>query len=252
MNTQIIKVIIADDHPFVLEGIRSVIAASSLKIVATTWNSTGIIDLLNKGLCDVLVADYVMPGGEFGDGIPLFEFILRRYPGVRIVVITMIDNPAILGKLRLIGVRCILSKMDDVNYLISAVHIAHGSDKGEFFSPTIKSIMKEYGNVKGRLALSQREAEVLRLYVSGMAISEIASKLHRSKQTVSSQKNSAMRKIGVERDMDLFKYAIEVGLVPSSRTENQNYHDNSNLLTPFTTISQLDMVTHSLSAEEKF
>lgn len=222
MDLQTIKVIIADDHPIVLTGIRSVVAGSSFKIVGSARNSTEIIDLLSQGLCDVLVSDYAMPGGDYGDGIPLFEFILRRFPRVRIVAFTMLDNPAILGQLRSIGVRCILSKMDDVNYLISAIHIAYASDTGEFFSPTIKSIMKGYGNVTGRLALSQRETEVLRLYVSGMAINEIAGQLHRSKQTVSSQKNSAMRKIGVERDMDLFKYAIEVGLVPSFRVGSLN------------------------------
>lgn len=220
MDLQQIKIVIADDHPLVLAGIRSVIATSNFKIVGTARNSTGIVRLLNQGLCDVLVTDYAMPDGDYGDGIPLFEFVLRRFPCVRIVAITMLDNPAILGQLRSIGVRCILSKTDDVSNLISAIHIAYASEKGEFFSPTIKSIMNEYGSVTGRLALSQREAEVLRLYVSGMAINEIAGQLHRSKQTVSSQKNSAMRKIGVERDMDLFKYAIEVGLVPYSRVES--------------------------------
>ncbi|KAF3999352.1 response regulator [Glaciimonas immobilis] len=222
MDVKNIKVILADDHPSVLAGIKSVISASNLKVVATACNSTEIIHLLDKGACDVLVADYAMPGGEFGDGIPMFEFVLRRYPEVRIVAMTMIDNPAILGQLRSLGVRCILSKTDDVSYLISAVHIAYCSDKGEFFSPTIKAILHECSGTTNRRTLSQRESEVLRLYVSGMGISEIAGKLHRSKQTVSSQKNSAMRKIGVDRDIDLFQYAVEVGLVPSSRVVAKN------------------------------
>ncbi|KAF3999875.1 response regulator [Glaciimonas immobilis] len=221
MDAQTIKVILADDHPSVLAGIKSIITTTNLQVVATACNSTEIIKLLDRGVCDVLVSDYTMPGGEFGDGIPMFEFILRRYPAVRIVAMTMMDNPAILGQLRSSGIRCIVSKTDDVSLLISAVHIAHGSDKGEFFSPTIKAIFNVFGEAKGLLALSQRESEVLRLFVSGMAISEIAGQLHRSKQTISSQKNSAMRKIGVARDIDLFKYAIEVGLIPSRRIENK-------------------------------
>jgi two-component system capsular synthesis response regulator RcsB len=70
---------------------------------------------------------------------------------------------------------------------------------------------------KKAVCLSKRESEVIRLYVSGMRINDIAVQLHRSKQTVSSQKNSAMKKLGIASDADLFKYALEVGFVSSSR-----------------------------------
>jgi two-component system, NarL family, captular synthesis response regulator RcsB len=63
------------------------------------------------------------------------------------------------------------------------------------------------------MRLSQRESEVISLYVGGDTISAIAEKLARSKQTISTQKVSAMRKLGIENDADLFKYAIELGLV---------------------------------------
>jgi two-component system capsular synthesis response regulator RcsB len=210
-----IKVIIADDHPAILDGIKQSIAVSTIEVVDTARNSTYIIQLLDKGVADVLVTDYSMPGGEYGDGLPLFEFILRRYPGIKIVVMTMMDNPGVLRTLISLGVRCIISKSDDASHLIPAVHIA--SSSGQYFSPTVNTIMQGMDKVpcneKKAVCLSKRESEVIRLYVSGMRINNIAVQLHRSKQTVSSQKSSAMKKLGIASDADLFKYALEVGFV---------------------------------------
>jgi two-component system capsular synthesis response regulator RcsB len=58
--------------------------------------------------------------------------------------------------------------------------------------------------------------EVVRLYVSGASINEIAEQLNRSKQTISTQKTSAMRKLGIERDADLFRFAYETGIAAAS------------------------------------
>jgi two-component system, NarL family, captular synthesis response regulator RcsB len=218
MQAYKIRVVIADDHPAIVEGIRHSIAVNTIELADTARNSTEIIKLLDKGIADVLVTDYAMPGGEFGDGLPLFEFILRRYPDIKIVVMTMMNNPGVLRTLIALGVRCILSKSDDASHLIPAIHIA--SAGGQYFSPEVNSIVQTLGPItpanNNGGNLSKRESEVVRLYVFGMKIDEIAEQLHRSKQTVSSQKNSAMKKIGVARDADLFKYALEAGWVPSS------------------------------------
>jgi len=218
MHPYKIRVIIADDHPAIIEGIKQSIAVSTIELMDAARNSTEIIALLDKGNADVLVTDYAMPGGEFGDGLPLFEFILRRYPDIKIVVMTMMDNPGVLRTLIALGVRCIISKSDDASHLIPAIHIA--SSSGQYFSPTVNTIVqileKSPMDDRKTVNLSKRESEVVRLYVSGIKINDIAIQLHRSKQTVSSQKNSAMKKLGVASDADLFKYALEVGLVPSS------------------------------------
>jgi two-component system capsular synthesis response regulator RcsB len=62
------------------------------------------------------------------------------------------------------------------------------------------------------LPLSPREREVLTLFVAGLGVNAIAEKLDRRKQTVSTQKVNGMAKLGIERDADLFKYAVELGL----------------------------------------
>ncbi|MBO9537912.1 response regulator [Herbaspirillum sp.] len=219
MNTFSIRLVLADDHPAVLFGMQNAIGdINSFKLVGTARNSTEIVDLLNRHPCDVLVTDYAMPSGEYGDGISMIAFLTRRFPDLRVVVMTMMDNPAILNALVAERVHCILSKSDDPSHLVPAVHAAFAG--GTYYSPTIRKILEAARSSRnepsGRHSLTRREAEVIRLFVSGLLVSEIAERLHRSKQTVSTQKISAMRKLGVERDVDLFKYALETGLVASN------------------------------------
>jgi len=216
MQAYKIRVVIADDHPVIVAGLKLTLSVNTIEVVNTASNSTEVVHIIDNEDVDVLVTDYAMPGGDFGDGLPFFEFILRRYPEMKIVVMTMMDNPGVLRTLITLGVRCIVNKTDDVSHLIPAIHVA--SSGGQYFSPTMKSIIGALDRFSvadsKAVSLSKREIEVIRLYVSGMRINDIAAQLHRSKQTVSSQKNSAMRKIGVATDADLFKYALEVGLTP--------------------------------------
>ncbi|MFT4066007.1 LuxR C-terminal-related transcriptional regulator [Paraburkholderia sp.] len=166
-----------------------------------------------KQPCDVLVSDYAMPGGDYGDGITLFSFLRRRYPAMRIVVLTMVDNPGVIRSLLKLDIQCILSKADTNDHLLAAVHGAYAN--GRYFSPAISKIVwqldiESVGS--GNRALTARESEAIRLFVSGLSVNEIAAQLKRGKQTISSQKTNAMRKLGVETDTELIKYSIGAAL----------------------------------------
>jgi two-component system capsular synthesis response regulator RcsB len=173
--------------------------------------------------CDILVTDYAMPGGKFGDGMSLISFLRRRHPSVDIIVFTMLNNPAIVREMSAIGVKAVLSKMDDLRHLVSAI-VAVGGGAAYLSPHTLLRGERSTGARAnhGAPALTRREEDVLRLYVAGQSINEIAKQLHRSKQTISAQKMSAMRKIGIERDADLFRFAYEMGMgsaVPTGETE---------------------------------
>lgn len=214
MESYQLRIIIADDHPLVVEGLKMRIACTQLELVGVARNSTELVGLLEQHPCDVLVTDYSMPGGEFGDGLAMLGLIRRRYSQTHILVMTMLENPGVLQAIGRLGVSCIISKSDDLSYLVPAIHVA--GTGGTYHSPTIRRLI---GSglcdcaTERRPRLSTREAEVVRLYASGMGVNEIASQLRRCKQTISSQKCSAMRKIGVIRDSDLIKYAMSVGLI---------------------------------------
>jgi two-component system capsular synthesis response regulator RcsB len=218
MHGYSLKVVLADDHPALLAGIaHSLSSAGTLQLVGTAGDSTELFRILDGGGCDVLVSDYSMPGNEHGDGVTLFSLIRRRYPAVKLVVLTGLDNPAVLGTLSNLGITCVVSKADATSFLIPAIHAA--ATGGSYYSPSVQKSMSIRGMDYRDLVpkpLSKREVEVVRFYASGMTVNEIAERLNRSKKTISSQKARAMQKLGIERDMDLLRYAMENGIVASS------------------------------------
>ncbi|WP_423382282.1 response regulator [Burkholderia sp. LMG 32019] len=208
MDEFFVRVMVADDHPASALGMSQALQGNStIKLVGTVSNSTDLVVALDAQQSDVLVLDYVMPGGKYGDGLVLLSFLQRRYPALHIVTITMIDNPSVLRAIHSQGVSCILSKSDAISHLIGAVHAAYVG--ANYMSPYIKQLLQDIESGPAVRALTSREIEVVRLFGAGYTVGEIAAQLHRSKQTISSQKSSAMKKLGIVRDADLIRYNDE-------------------------------------------
>lgn len=205
-----IRVALADDHPVIRMGIEATLDdISTVKRIGSAADSTQLITLLDAQPCDILVTDFAMPGGDHGDGLELIAFLRHRYPLLRIVMLTSMDKAPLIRSLMAHGIHAVLSKTDDMSHLRAALQAVHIGRR--YFSPSIAHLMKSLPRV-ATVRLSERESEVISLYVNGESINAIAEKLQRSKQTISTQKVSAMRKLGIEADADLFKYAIELGL----------------------------------------
>ncbi|WP_367304683.1 response regulator [Burkholderia multivorans] len=218
-RTPMIHVAVTDDHPAILFGVKHELSSNqSISVDGLARNSTELFELLSRMRFDVLVCDYSMPAGSYGDGIALLSLIQQRYPHLKIVVLTMIESPAILSALAQINIPCIVSKSDLTTHLSRAVHAAYAN--GGYLSPTIERIVRTQNRPRRAAGteprLTAREIEVVRLFVSGMRIDEIAERLHRSKKTISTQKSNAMLKLNIEREVDLVRYGIETGLVPST------------------------------------
>jgi len=212
-----IRILLADDHPALLSGIQHDLAAiPTLEVVGVARDSGELVELLQQHPCDVLVTDYAMPGGAHGDGIIFISYLRRRFPTLKIVVFTTLDSPAITQELAKLGVDSVLGKVNETSHLISAIHAVHAGARYFPSENARAGSASAHGNSGKGLELTKRELEVIRLYVSGQSINEIAEQLHRSKQTISSQKTSAMRKLGIERDADLFRFAYETGIATAS------------------------------------
>ncbi|WP_186149466.1 response regulator transcription factor [Burkholderia gladioli] len=208
-----IRLILADDHPTVLSGMQHEIGrAPTLEIVGLAASAGKLIALLDATVCDVLITDYMMPGGGFPDGFPLLLHLRRNWPDLKIVVFTTVDNPGMLREIVGIDVQSVLSKLDAADHLISAAHSVYAGAR--YYSPSVRGALRAPREQRVANTLSSREFEVIRLYVAGNTIGEIALRLNRAKQTVSAQKVSAMKKLGIERDAELFHYAFEIGLPP--------------------------------------
>ncbi|KVT17633.1 hypothetical protein WT24_30955 [Burkholderia sp. MSMB1078WGS] len=202
---------LADDHPAALLGLCHTLAREpGMTIAGTARGPTELLSALEAADCDVLLSDYAMPG-DGQDGLPMFRHIRRHHPSLRIVVHTMIDNPATVRLLIHEGIGCLLSKTDVIAHLVPAIHAAYTG--GSYVSPAVAQLI---GVASGPLlghrrvkAWTEREAKIIELYMSGLTVNEIADMLHRTKQTVSAQKSTAMAKLGLHSDIDLIKYVIE-------------------------------------------
>jgi two-component system capsular synthesis response regulator RcsB len=212
----VVKVVIADDHPVILFGAeQALLKFPGIQVVARARQSTELIKVLQTAACDVLVTDLAMPGGQYGDGLPLVGYLRRNFPNLPIVVLTMLENAALLQRLRELGVTSVVNKSDDLSHIGLAVQ--HVSRHLEYLSPSVKAsldaLRMNSGGKSDEVMLSRRELEVVRLFVSGMTIKEISEQLNRSIKTISTQKNTAMRKLGIDRDSELFQYAQSNGLL---------------------------------------
>ena len=160
---------------------------------------------------DVLVCEYAMLGGLSAGSAPCLEVIRQRYPGLRIVILTRLENAGVVHMLLSRGVHCIVSKVDELSHLLPAILRARGD--GRYLSPRIEALAQAAGYGRaGLLALTLREMEVVRLFLAGLTVNEIAQRLDRSKKTISTQKGTAMLKLGVQSDIELLRYGIETGL----------------------------------------
>lgn len=205
-----LNVIIADDHPIVLFGIRkSLEQIEGINLVGQFEDSTSLINNISKLNADILITDLSMPGDKYGDGITLIKYIKRHYPNLSIIVLTMNNNPAILSAVLDLDIEGIVLKQGapaDLPKALSALQ------KGKKYTPenVSKLLEKVNANGYGDKRLSPKESEVLRLFAEGFLVTEIAKKLNRSIKTISSQKKSAMLKLGVENDIALLNYLSSV------------------------------------------
>jgi two-component system, NarL family, captular synthesis response regulator RcsB len=218
------RVAIADDHPTLLAGMEHLMSRfRDISLIGTVTNSTELVDLLGKSPCDVVVTDFSMPHGRYGDGLSLLRFLKRRFPATSLVVLTSIENSAVMQGILDVGAVGIVSKSDDLEHVETAIRMAHAGDR--YFSPTVVKILDEVvaetSDAQPLVQLSKRETEVLRLYAEGLTVSEIGVRAGRSSKTISAQKMAAMKKLGLQHDADIFKYALAHGLVSASQTSRQ-------------------------------
>lgn len=213
------RIIVSDDHPVVLMGVTAVLRGygSQYQVVAEAHSGKALLEALAAQPCDLLITDFSMPDdGQVGDGLPLLKRLRRDYPRLPIIVLTMIQNPALIRGMLALGVSGVVEKSALMKELLLAVQAAaHGRS---FLSERLRASVGEAagegdedGSADG--LLSTREAEVVRLFVGGLTVTQIAERLHRSVKTVSQQKNDAMRKLGLTDSRQLYEYARAHGLI---------------------------------------
>ena len=207
-----IKAVIADDHPVVLVGLREMIQRDTrFELVGEAVSSSQLIKLLVSNQLDLVITDFNMPGDDlYGDGLQVIEYIIEHFPAVKILVLTMISNQLIISRLLEMGVAGVIAK-NHIHEEIGKAMNALANDR-PYVAPSVQpmSVLANAKVIDERFSnLSPREVEVLRLFVTGSTVSEIAKLLNRSVKTVSTQKISAMHKLEVLTDHALLTYCIK-------------------------------------------
>jgi two-component system capsular synthesis response regulator RcsB len=212
--TQKIRVIVADDHDCVRVGVSRLLqAAPHIELVGEAADTRGLAELLDTCVCDVVVSDINMPGIQgASNAVSFLRRLLRGRPHPCVVVLTMICHAHMLSGLLHIGVGGIVDKRETATALLDAIETAFA---GHVYVSEQARVAMETADMPPQLragVLSAREWEVFQLYVQGLAVHEIAARLQRSGKTISTQKRSAMRKLGLETESDLIDYARQIGL----------------------------------------
>ncbi|WP_404984719.1 LuxR C-terminal-related transcriptional regulator [Caballeronia sp. LZ034LL] len=134
---------------------------------------------------------------------PLLKIILEDHPAVGVVLHSCIRNPAYVSTLAQLGVHAILDKEDIIEFLPVAILAAYA--KANYISPKLASFASAPASAADVRPLSRCEINVLKSVLAGLSVKEISLTLYRSKQTVSTHKKNAMRKLQVSSDAELFR-----------------------------------------------
>ena len=207
-----LKVVIADDHPVVLLGLREMIQRDEyFTLAGEALSSSQLVEQLRLHQPALLITDFNMPGDEtYGDGLQLIEYIIEHFPGVKILVLTVMSNHLIISRLLELGVAGVIAK-NHIREEIGKALNALANDRG-YTAPAAPaiSVVSNAKVIDERFStLSPREVEVLRLFVAGNSVGDIARQLNRSVKTVSTHKVAAMQKLEVLNDHALLTYCIK-------------------------------------------
>ncbi|RZT36265.1 response regulator [Cupriavidus agavae] len=214
-----LRVLLADDHPVITASIRAVVQShAGWEVCGEVASATELLQQVDLLRPDIVVTDYHMPGPAELDGVRLISALRRRYPTTSVIVLTMITNPLVLRTILEARVHGLLLKdcqLPEINTAITRAQRGFtyiGRSALRALAPADLRSVLPVGR-DGVQRLSAREMEVLRLYLTGRSVTEIATTLCRSVKTISRQKNCAMHKLGVSNDRELFECAALQGMV---------------------------------------
>jgi len=208
-----IRVLIADDHAIVRDGLKQIFKETTDIIVAgEAANGIEVIDKIKFEKYDLVVLDISMPGRG---GLDVLKYIKLHNPTLPVLVLSMYSEDQYAVRVLRAGASGYLTKESAAEQLISAVRrISEGHkyvslDLAEKLADSLDTNHRKSGHE----ALSDREFQVLRLIGSGMTVGEIAEELSLSVKTISTNRTRILEKMGMKNNAELICYAIRQNLV---------------------------------------
>jgi DNA-binding NarL/FixJ family response regulator len=210
------KILIADDHPIVLRGLRTVLDAQpDLEVVAQATDGQEAVEAALSADVQLAVLDISMPRKT---GLQAAREITRRRPDVRVLMLSMHDNEQFLFEAIRAGAAGYVLKSSVDRDLVEA---CRATMRGEpFLYPGgVQALMREYlersrsGETAAAELLTPREEEIVKLIAEARTNDEIAATLVISKKTVERHRANILEKLGMRDRVELTRYAIRRGLI---------------------------------------
>jgi DNA-binding NarL/FixJ family response regulator len=219
IRTGTIRVLIADDHAIVREGVRHVLEDDGFEIVGEAANGREAVELAASRAPDVVVLDLSMPEMTGLDAVPR---IRERAPGARVLVLSIHDHDEYVAQSVRAGANGYLRKDSSPAELRRAIRIVH--EGGSFFGETVTGSLSQalggeagVANAHDRVAtLTPREREVLVEIARGATNKEVAAHFKISVRTVESHRETLMKKLQLRGAASIARFAIDAGLLSSS------------------------------------
>jgi two-component system, NarL family, captular synthesis response regulator RcsB len=210
-------IVVSDDHPIVVMGVRAFLTCRlpHCEVAADAYSGKQLLGVLAAAPYDVCITAYFGPG-EPGSvhGLPLLKELRQRHAGLAIVVLTTASNPTLVQCMFDAGADAVVDKTATLDELVHAVQIVRSGHRyiSEGLRPRVTEHRDAPAPEASKPSLSPREAEVVHWLAHGLSVSEVARQTARSVKTISQQKHNAMRKLGFDRDADLYEYACAAAL----------------------------------------
>lgn len=211
----VIRVLIADDHAVVAEGLRFVVEAQSdMRVVACVQDSREAVRLAIEMRPDVVLLDHAMP---LLNGAEATRLIRERRPETRVIILSMYSNQVhVMGALQA-GAAGYVAKKSAAKEVVEAIRTVHRGGRylsKELVDAVIDQISHKAPSADLVQRLSSRERQVLQMLAEGHAVPDIAATLSLSPKTVETYRARMMEKLNIHDVATLVKFAIQHGITP--------------------------------------
>ncbi len=208
-----IKILIADDHAIVREGLKQIVAEESdMKVTGEAANASELFELLDKDSWEIVVLDINMPGKS---GLEALKEMKTRNIKVPVLILSMFSEEQYGIRAIKAGAAGYLKKVSAPTELVSAIRKIVGG--GKYISPTLAEKLADNFDVNNKKALHQnlsdREYQIMCFISLGKSAEEIAEELAISIHTVYSYRNRILEKMHLKSNVELTQYAIQNKLI---------------------------------------
>ena len=207
--TDDIRVLIADDHQIVIDGLKSLLVdESNITVVAEAKDGTEVLNILEQTEVDIAILDVEMP---LLDGVETTFKIKEKYPDVKVLILTMYNKAEFIKQILSAGAHGFILKNKGKEELVLALNSIYAGEEyfGESVTKTLIKDLKTKEKLKQEVRLTKREIDVLKLIAEGKTTPQIAKQLFIAPSTVETHRRNLIDKTDVPNSKGLVRFAFQ-------------------------------------------